>query len=58
MVRKSDPKHGFRYGLVAAGLCSAGAAVINAIHSATGARIRDFPATPDKLLGGLEALDA
>ncbi|MFZ1151061.1 MAG: xanthine dehydrogenase family protein molybdopterin-binding subunit [Xanthobacteraceae bacterium] len=40
------------------GICGAGAAVINAIHNATGARIRDFPATADKLLGTLEALDA
>ena len=40
------------------GICGAGAAVINAIHNATGARIRDFPATPDKLLAALEALDA
>jgi xanthine dehydrogenase YagR molybdenum-binding subunit len=39
------------------GICGAGAAVINAIHNATGARIRDFPATADKLLGTLEALD-
>jgi xanthine dehydrogenase YagR molybdenum-binding subunit len=40
------------------GICGAGAAVINAIHNATGARIRDFPATPDKLLATLEALDS
>jgi xanthine dehydrogenase YagR molybdenum-binding subunit len=39
------------------GICGAGAAVINAIHNATGARIRDIPATPDKLLSTLEALD-
>ena len=39
------------------GICGAGAAIINAIHNATGARIRDFPATPDKLLATLEALD-
>jgi xanthine dehydrogenase YagR molybdenum-binding subunit len=39
------------------GICGAGAAVINAIHNATGARIRDFPATPDKLLAALAALD-
>jgi xanthine dehydrogenase YagR molybdenum-binding subunit len=39
------------------GICGAGAAVINAIHNATGARIRNFPATPDKLLPVLEALD-
>lgn len=40
------------------GICGAGAAVVNAIHNATGARIRDFPVTPDKLLTTLEALDA
>jgi len=40
------------------GICGAGAAVINAIHNATGARIRNMPATPDKLLATLEALDA
>ena len=39
------------------GICGAGAAVINAIHNATCARIRDFPATPDKLLATLEELD-
>jgi xanthine dehydrogenase YagR molybdenum-binding subunit len=39
------------------GICGAGAAVMNAIHNATGARIRDFPATPDKLLAALETLD-
>ena len=39
------------------GICGAGAAVINAIHNATGARIRDLPATPDKLLPALEMLD-
>ncbi len=39
------------------GICGAGAAVMNAISNATGARIRDFPATPDKLLAALEALD-
>jgi xanthine dehydrogenase YagR molybdenum-binding subunit len=44
-------------GLGELGICGAGAAVINAIHNATGARIRDFPATPDKLLATLESLD-
>ena len=39
------------------GICGAGAAVINAIHNATGARIRNFPATPDKLLATRETLD-
>jgi xanthine dehydrogenase YagR molybdenum-binding subunit len=45
-------------GLGELGICGAGAAVINAIHNATGARVRDFPATPDKLLPALEALDS
>jgi xanthine dehydrogenase YagR molybdenum-binding subunit len=40
------------------GICGAGAAIVNAIHNATGARIRSFPATADKLLPTLEALDA
>jgi xanthine dehydrogenase YagR molybdenum-binding subunit len=44
-------------GLGELGICGAGAAVINAIYNATGARIRDFPATPDKLLPALEALE-
>lgn len=35
----------------------AGAAVMNAIHNATGARIRDLPATPDNLLAAVEGLD-
>jgi xanthine dehydrogenase YagR molybdenum-binding subunit len=39
------------------GICGASAAVINAIYNATGARIRNIPATPDKLLTRLEALD-
>ena len=39
------------------GICGAGAAVINAIYNATGARIRDLPATPDKLLTTLETLE-
>jgi xanthine dehydrogenase YagR molybdenum-binding subunit len=39
------------------GICGAGAAVVNAIYNATGARIRYFPATPDKLLAALEKLD-
>src|SRR5215813_5935480 len=44
-------------GLGELGICGAGAAVINAIHNATGARIREFPATLDKLLTTLEALE-
>ena len=59
-VDEDDP-HGSPLGskgLGELGICGAGAAVINAIHNATGARIRDIPATPDKLLAALEALDA
>jgi len=58
-LHEADP-HGSPLGskgLGELGICGAGAAVINAIHNATGARIRDFPATPDKLLITLEALD-
>jgi xanthine dehydrogenase YagR molybdenum-binding subunit len=32
------------------GICGAGAAIANAIYNATGARIRDYPITLDKLL--------
>jgi xanthine dehydrogenase YagR molybdenum-binding subunit len=56
---ESDP-HGNPLGSKGIGelsICGAGAAVVNAIHNATGARIRNFPATPDKLLATLEALD-
>ena len=35
------------------GICGAGAAVINAIFDATGVRVRDLPATMDKILPGL-----
>jgi xanthine dehydrogenase YagR molybdenum-binding subunit len=59
-VHEDDP-HGSPLGskgIGELGICGAGAAVINAIHNATGARIRDIPATPDKLLATLEALDA
>jgi len=57
---EDDAAHGSPLGskgLGELGICGAGAAVINAIYNATGARIRDFPATPDKLLAALEALD-
>jgi xanthine dehydrogenase YagR molybdenum-binding subunit len=59
LLDEADP-HGSPLGskgLGELGICGAGASVINAIHNATGARIRDFPATPDKLLAALEALD-
>ncbi len=35
------------------GISGAGAAVANAVFNACGVRIRDFPLTLDKLLGGL-----
>lgn len=35
------------------GICGVAAAVANAIHNATGARVRDYPITLDKLLGTL-----
>ena len=35
------------------GLCGVGAAIANAIHNATGVRVRDYPVTLDKLLAGL-----
>ena len=38
------------------GISGAGAAVVNAIHNATGVRVRDYPVTLDKLLAGLPAV--
>jgi len=35
------------------GISGAGAAVANAIYNACGARVRDYPITPDKLLAAL-----
>ncbi|WP_163850139.1 xanthine dehydrogenase family protein molybdopterin-binding subunit [Pseudooceanicola aestuarii] len=35
------------------GICGAGAAILNAVHHACGVRLRDFPATPDRVLAGL-----
>lgn len=37
-------------------LTSSHVAVINAIHNATGVRIRHLPALPEKVLEGLKAL--
>jgi xanthine dehydrogenase YagR molybdenum-binding subunit len=66
-VRTGEPPHGHEAdphgsplgskGVGELGISGAGAAVMNAIHNATGARIRDFPATPDKLIAALERLD-
>ena len=38
------------------GICGVGAAVANAIHNATGMRVRDYPITLDKLLAGMPEL--
>jgi len=38
------------------GLCGVGAAVANAIHNATGIRVRDYPVTLDKLIAQLPAV--
>jgi xanthine dehydrogenase YagR molybdenum-binding subunit len=40
-------------GLGELGISGAGAAIANAIHNACGVRVRDYPITPDKLIGGL-----
>jgi xanthine dehydrogenase YagR molybdenum-binding subunit len=40
------------------GICGVGAAVANAIYNATGARVRDYPITLDKLIGKLPAGEA
>jgi xanthine dehydrogenase YagR molybdenum-binding subunit len=37
-------------GLGELGVCGAGAAIANAVYNATGARVREFPITLDKLL--------
>lgn len=35
------------------GLCGVSAAIANAVYNATGVRVRDYPVTLDKLIGGL-----
>jgi xanthine dehydrogenase YagR molybdenum-binding subunit len=40
-------------GVAELGICGVAAAVANAIHHATGVRVRDYPITLDKLLAGL-----
>jgi xanthine dehydrogenase YagR molybdenum-binding subunit len=40
-------------GVAELGICGVGAAVANAIHNATGVRVRDYPITLDKLLDRL-----
>ncbi|WP_419827202.1 aldehyde oxidoreductase molybdenum-binding subunit PaoC [Sphingomonas sp.] len=38
------------------GLCGVGAAIANAVHNASGVRVRDYPITLDKLLDRLPAI--
>jgi xanthine dehydrogenase YagR molybdenum-binding subunit len=38
------------------GLCGVGGAIANAVYNATGVRVRNYPITPDKLIGGLPAV--
>jgi xanthine dehydrogenase YagR molybdenum-binding subunit len=40
-------------GVAELGICGVAAAVANAIHNATGVRVRDYPITLDRLLDGL-----
>ena len=35
------------------GLCGVGAAIANAIYNATGVRVREYPITLDKIIGGM-----
>ena len=35
------------------GICGAGAAILNAVYHASGARVRDLPATPDRVIAAL-----
>ncbi|WP_040608925.1 xanthine dehydrogenase family protein molybdopterin-binding subunit [Pseudooceanicola batsensis] len=55
LLEESDPWAGPLHakGIGELGICGSGAAVINAIHNACGVRVRDLPATPDRVLGGL-----
>ena len=43
-------------GVAELGICGVAAAVANAIYNASGVRVRDYPITLDKLLGGLPRL--
>jgi xanthine dehydrogenase YagR molybdenum-binding subunit len=43
-------------GIAELGICGVAAAVANAIHNATGIRVRDYPITLDKLLDRLPAI--
>lgn len=43
-------------GVGEAGICGAGAAVANAVYNACGARVRDYPLTPERVLEAMGAL--
>ena len=40
-------------GVGEAGICGAGAAIANAVYNACGARIRDYPLTPERVLAAM-----
>lgn len=58
VVEERDPWAGPMQskGLGELGICGAGAAILNAVHHACGVRLRDMPATPDRVLAGLTNL--
>ncbi len=43
-------------GVGEAGICGAGAAVANAVYNACGARVRDYPLTPERVLAAMGVL--
>lgn len=55
LVEDADPWAGplAAKGIGELGICGSGSAILNAIHHACGVRVRDLPATPDRLLKGL-----
>ena len=44
-------------GMGGLGICRVGAAIDNAVYTATGVRFRDYPVTLVKLLAGLPQVD-
>jgi xanthine dehydrogenase YagR molybdenum-binding subunit len=53
LPRRRQGGHHEAKGVAELGICGVAAAVANAIHHATGVRVRDYPITLDKLLTGL-----
>ena len=43
-------------GVGEAGICGAGAAIANAVYNACGARVRDYPLTPERVLEAMGVL--